>query len=164
MSFTLHVNSYSMKFFGGANASGLQYPAGLVAARDRRNQHNFVPVLKRISIPSQKTNVLVIHVNVDEAPQLAGLVFDLCRQRWKIYVDVQNQSREIRSLGSQLLLAIRMPNERRGEDNFDSDDGAPSCFSVRDFVFIRLLGTSVCRNKLRFRNAIKLPDVVCKIR
>jgi len=67
----------------------------LPPARDGRNQHYFIPILKRILLRAQKANILVVHIHVDEPAQLA--VFNrelgarlaslgglLCRRRWSL--------------------------------------------------------------------------------
>jgi len=66
---------------------------------NRRNQHHFIAVLKRIRAASEKPNILVVHVNVDKSPQLARFILDLGRERGKVLVDILNQRGQICRIG-----------------------------------------------------------------
>ena len=48
-------------------------------ACDRWDQHDLIAILEGVRIAAKKANVLVIHIDVDEAPQLARFILDLRR-------------------------------------------------------------------------------------
>ena len=95
------------------------YLTRLLTTGNRRNQHNLVAILKRVRIAAQKAYIFVVHVDVDEAPQLALLVLDLGRKRRKFAVNIGDQSRQIRSIGRELLLAVGVPRECGGKNDLD---------------------------------------------
>ncbi len=72
--------------------------SGCLSAGNRRDQHYFVAILKGITLAPQKADVLVVHVDVDEAPQLTGLILDLGRKRREIAVNVLDQRGQVRRL------------------------------------------------------------------
>ena len=57
---------------------------------DGRNKHHLVTILKGVIIATEKTNVFIVHVDVNEAPQSPGLVLDLSRKCWKALVDLSD--------------------------------------------------------------------------
>ena len=57
------------------------------SARDRRHQQHFIPVLKRILRPAQKADVFLVHINVEEAADLSGLVAQVGLQFRKLLIE-----------------------------------------------------------------------------
>ncbi len=97
-------------------------PAAAQSAGDGRNQHHLVAVLERVGVAAQKADIFVVHVDVDEAPQLAGLVLDLGGERGKVGVDVGDQGRQIRGIRGKVLLPVGVTDERGGKNDLDGND------------------------------------------
>jgi hypothetical protein len=48
------------------------------SASDRRDQHNLVSVLERIRFTTKEADIFIVHIDIDEAAQLAIITLDLC--------------------------------------------------------------------------------------
>ena len=76
--------SHGKKFARGGHKT-------LSAARDGRNQHHFVAILKRVGLAAEEADVFVVYVDVDEAAKLALLILDLGGERREVLVDIGDQ-------------------------------------------------------------------------
>ena len=89
------------------------------AAGDRRDQHHLVPILKRVRIAAEETDVFVVDVDVDELAQLAVLVRDLGGERREGLIELGQQRGKVRCVGVEFLAAIGVAREGGGKHYFD---------------------------------------------
>ncbi len=85
----------------------------LKSTRNARDQHDLISIRKRVCLSPQKPNVFIVHIYVDEAPQLARIVLHILRQRRIARVEVLQQRLQIRRLGGEASLPLGMPRQRR---------------------------------------------------
>lgn len=102
---------------GEASGAHIEQKSDLTTTSDRRNQHNLIPILERIAIAAQKPDVLIVHIHVDELPQLPVFILDLRPERRIAGIDLGQQSRQIGSARSEVLRTIRMPRKRGRQQN-----------------------------------------------
>src|SRR5208337_4027271 len=64
-------------------------------ARDRRYEQHLIAVLERIRSAPQKPNILLIHINIQETPRLAGFVPQMGLQFGELLVELREQLIEV---------------------------------------------------------------------
>jgi len=64
-------------------------------ARDRRNDQHFVPLLEAVLFISQKANIFLVHIEVDEAANLAVLAAQMLAKSRKAALHIGYQLRQI---------------------------------------------------------------------
>src|SRR5665213_2012989 len=95
-------------------------------ARNRRDQHHLIAILERVRIAAQKTNVLIVHIDIDEPPQLPILVLHIRRERGKLYIEFRQQTWQVCRIRLKRFQAIRMPRERGRQSHLDAHRAPPA--------------------------------------
>src|SRR5262249_19685222 len=91
-------------------------------ASDGRNKHDLIAVLEGIGFAPEKTNVLIIDIDVDEPAKLAILAFDLSCKRRKGLVDIGQQRWKVFCRRVELLFACGVTSESGRKGYFDWHD------------------------------------------
>src|SRR5271170_7045987 len=68
------------------------------AARDRGNHQHLIPIFERILLIAQKTDVFIVHIEVNEPPHLSIAVTQMLLKRRKADLDLLNQLRQVGGL------------------------------------------------------------------
>src|SRR5580704_8783291 len=79
------------------------------AARDRRHQQDFVSIAEDVCRATEEADVFLVHVNIEEAAHLAGLVADMRLQFRKLLVQDREQFSQIRGRARDRAYARRVP-------------------------------------------------------
>lgn len=121
----------------------------LAATGDGRDEHDLVAILEGVGFAAEEADVLVVDVDVDEAPELALLVLDLAGKRGEVLVDVGDKRGEVCGFAGEELLAVGVADEGGGEDDLDGNRRAPlgsrwsiPCLSVDTWGTRFLVGQS----------------------
>src|SRR5438445_13359556 len=91
---------------------------GSTAPGDGGNDRDLVAVLECGLLRLEEPDVLLVDVDVDEAPQLAGLVHESLLEPGELALQVVHQARDRVSLGLDLGGALRARAER-GPDPYE---------------------------------------------
>ena len=89
---------------------------------DGGDEHDFVAVLEGVGLAAEEADVFVVDVDVDEATELAGFVFDLGGERGERRIDLGDKAGEIGGFRGELLLAVGVAGKGGGEDDLDGND------------------------------------------
>src|ERR1700690_1337031 len=96
-----------------------------LAARDRRHQQYLIAVLKAVGGAAQKTDVFLIHINIQEAPYLSRFIPQMRFQVGKLRVERGKQLAKIHGFASQVRRASRQPPQRRWNLNGNAHKEPP---------------------------------------
>src|SRR4029453_16212148 len=86
----------------------------LPAARDRRDDRDLVAVLELAPAPVQEAHVLLVHVDVDELPEVTRLVAEAVAEPGILAIQIVDQLADVLALGVHLSRPAGVPPGRRG--------------------------------------------------
>src|ERR1035441_4244023 len=95
------------------------------AAGDRRYEQDLIAVLKGVRSAAQKTDVFLVHINVQEAPHLSGFIPQMGLEIGKLRVEGGKQLTKIRGFTSQVRRARRQPPQRSWNLNSNAHNKPP---------------------------------------
>ncbi len=95
------------------------WSARLTTTRDRRDEHDLIAILEGVGFASEEANVFVIHIDVNEAPELTGLILDLGRECGEVLVDIGDESRQVCGFAGELLLPVSVADEGGWKNDLD---------------------------------------------
>src|SRR4029077_7519015 len=78
------------------------------SAGDRRHQQNFVAFLKRVGWPAEKADVFFVHIDVQEAANLALVITQVRLEVGKLFVEHRKQFAEVGSCASDRSNSVGM--------------------------------------------------------
>src|SRR5438876_10843069 len=78
------------------------------SARNRRHQEHLVSVLKRVGRATEETNVLFVHIDIEEAANLSGVVAQMRLQGGKLLIEISEELVQGRRRAGDLRRAAGM--------------------------------------------------------
>src|ERR1035438_4923613 len=102
----------------------------LVLARatgDRRHQQYLIAILKGVRSAAQKTDVFLIHINIQEAPYFSRFIPQMGLQVGKLRVEGGKQLAKIRGFASQVRRARSQSPQRCWNLNGNAHMRPPEC-------------------------------------
>src|SRR5579864_5734756 len=96
---------------------------------DRRHQQNFIAFLKRVGRPAQKADVFFVHIDVQEAANLALVITQVRLEFGKLLVEYREQFAQVGSCARDRSNTIRMTPQRGWDLHRDRHGYAPTAAS-----------------------------------
>src|SRR5579863_10338473 len=107
------------------------------ATRNRRHQQHFVSIAEDVCRPTEEADVLLIHINIEEAAHLSSLVADMRFQFRKLLVEDREQFSQIRGRARDRAYARRVPPQCGRNLYSDRHLKPPSLRAYRRRCFFR---------------------------
>src|SRR5262249_56294688 len=86
-------------------------------ASDRRDDGDLVTVLEQALPPLEEPDVFLVHVDVDELPEVPGLVAEPLADPGKLPLEVVDDLADVLAFGVDLSRPARMPAEGCGNSD-----------------------------------------------